>query len=210
MIVKSIRHLDALKIHDDVTGTVYYGCDQEWYQTVWQRRSGCGPTTSTTILQYLHATRMDDAPALLTKSCCLKYMEDVWKYVTPGPQGISSTQKLCQGLKSYAQAKSIHFQINVLDIPRDRNRRPAFAETLAFLDAALEKDLPIAFLNLHNGNERILDAWHWVTIVSIQHEPDSSVAFAGILDEGMRKTIDFTVWFHTTLLGGGLVSFDFL
>lgn len=210
MIVKCIKNPDAFKIQDEQTDAVYYGCNQEWYPTKWQRRSGCGPTTSTTILQYLYATRKNSAPSPLTKGACLQCMEDVWKYVTPGPQGISSTQKLCKGLGAYAHAKSLHLRTDALDIPRFRNKRPPFSETLAFLDKALENDLPVAFLNLHNGQEPILDPWHWVTIISMEYQPDHSKAFVGILDEGLRKYIDFSVWFHTTLWGGGLVAFDIL
>ncbi|MFT9056606.1 MAG: hypothetical protein ABF449_08265 [Ethanoligenens sp.] len=209
MIVQSIKHLDALKIQDDTTGTVYYGCNQEWYGTKWQRRSGCGPTTSTTILQYLYATRKNMVPTLQTKKLCLQCMEDVWQYVTPGPQGISSTQKLCKGLDAYAAAKSIRFQTDVLDIPRCRTKRPALSSVLSFIETALSKDVPVAFLNLHNGKEPALDAWHWVTIVSLEYESAGRTAFTGILDEGLRKNIDFAVWLRTTALGGGLVSFDF-
>lgn len=210
MIVKCIKNPDVFKIQDELTNAVYYGCNQEWYQTKWQRRSGCGPTTSTTILQYLYATRKNSAPLLLTKGACLQCMEEVWKYVTPGPQGISSTQKFCKGLDAYARAKSLRLQTDVLDIPRYRSKRPPFSETLAFLDNALKNDLPIAFLNLHNGQEPILDSWHWVTIISVEYASDASKAFVGILDEGMRKNIDFSMWFHTTLWGGGLVVFDML
>lgn len=208
MIMKSIRHLDALKIQDDETGAVYYGCDQEWYPTKWQRRSGCGPTVSTTILQYLHAVRAQGPQPVCTVSRCREAMEQVWQYVTPGPDGISSTKRLCKGLEALAQARAQTLHVDVLDIPRLRCHRPSFAQALAFLDASLENDLPVAFLNLHNGDEPTLDAWHWVTIVSLEYEPDASRALAGILDEGMRKTIDFATWFRTSALGGGLVSFD--
>lgn len=210
MIVKSIRHLDVLKIQDDASDTTYYGCDQEWYQTKWQRCSGCGPTTSTTILQYLYATRTQTTPTALTKSFSLTCMENVWRYITPGPQGISTTHKLCKGLDAYFKAKSIPFQADTLDIPRCRSKRPSLTDALTFIGNALDRDLPVAFLNLHNGEEKELDTWHWVTIVSLEYEPDARTVFTGILDEGLRKNIDFAMWYRTTALGGGLVSFDFL
>lgn len=210
MVAKSIQHLDVLKIKDNLSDTIYYGCDQEWYHTKWQRLSGCGPTTSTTILQYLYATRKHTVPALLTKEFCTHCMEKIWKYVTPGPHGISSTQKLCKGLDAYFKAQSILAKMDSLDIPRCRKKRPPLGQALHFISTALDHDLPVAFLNLHNGEESVLDAWHWVTIVSMEYDPDAQMIFTGILDEGLRKNIDFSMWYRTTTLGGGLVCLDFV
>ena len=33
-----------------------FGCDQDWYQDHWQRKAGCGPCTSATLLFYLART----------------------------------------------------------------------------------------------------------------------------------------------------------
>jgi hypothetical protein len=71
----------------------------------------------------------------------------------------------------------------------------------------LDNDVPVAFLNLCNGEEKNLDKWHWVTIISIEFDDDKCSSAVEILDEGMVKKIDIPLWYRTTTLGGGLVSF---
>ncbi len=208
MITRSIQHPDFMQIRDDDTGKIFYGCDQEWYHSKLQRLAGCGPTTAATILSYLKKPKKATVFDPPLKSTCLAEMEEVWKSVTPGPRGIPSTAMLRAGLLKLAQAKGVCFDIRRLDIPAKREKRPPFSAALDFLADALKKDLPVAFLNLHNGDVAGLDAWHWVTIISISFEPDGSIAEIKILDEGLCKAVDFALWFRTTRLGGGLLTFD--
>lgn len=44
MTINTISNIDLFSVLDENTNKTYYGCDQEWYATQWQRRSGCGPT----------------------------------------------------------------------------------------------------------------------------------------------------------------------
>ena len=115
--------------------------------------------------------------------------------------GVSSTGMLCKGVLKYIREKELNIGLDVIDIPKKRLLRPEFQRLIKFLAAALDKDMPVAFLNLHNGKVKELDSWHWVTIISLEY--DESQAYADILDEGMLKKIDLTEWFNTTIIGGG-------
>lgn len=206
MIVCSIRNLDLLKIIDDTGEGCYYGCNQEWYRTKWQRLSGCGPSTVTNIIRYLEAKR-HGADISLSRKDWEKFMEECWRFVTPTPKGVNTTDLLRSGVSDYTRAKLQTFRTAALDIPKSVSSRPAFGDILRFLDDALGSDTPVAFLNLHNGEEVRLDSWHWVTLVSLEYEADGSIALAQVLDEGMVKPVDLRLWFTTTRLGGGFVRF---
>jgi len=212
MITRSIKYRDIFKIMDDDALSIHYGCNQEWYMTEWQRRSGCGPTVVTNIMHYLNClqSRANLGLTLLPKSEALSMMEEVWQHVTPTNQGISTTKLLYDYVINYAKAKTLNLKLSLIDIQENRLLRPEFHDLLLFLDNALINDTPIAFLNLDNGDEKLLDSWHWVTIISLEYAADESTAVIDILDEGLIKKIDLAKWFRTTMLGGGFVSFDLL
>ena len=65
---------------------------------------------------------------------------------------------------------------------------------------SLERDCPVAFLNLHNGLEKRLDWWHWVTIVALDGDNVS------ILDSGEELEINLRLWYETSKKRGGLVA----
>lgn len=208
MIKRSIQNLNLFEIYDEITSKDCYGCDQEWYRTKWQRLSGCGPTVATTILYYLRRSRPASGPdnSPLNRSGCLSLMEEVWQYVTPKLSGIPTTKMFYDDVLAYAKAKALNLKLDVIDIPGNRSLRPEFRRLLMFLADALRSDAPIAFLNLNNGDEKQLDSWHWVTIISLEYAEDESTAFTEILDEGIIKKINLAQWFQTTTLGGGFVS----
>jgi hypothetical protein len=205
----SISDLDAFRVLDDYTGIVTYGCDQEWFSTEWQRRSGCGPSVASNILIYLDLAGANDKKKPINKGLCMALMEDVWAYVTPTERGMPSTEMFCDDMRSYGEAKGRAIECVSFDIPDDAARRPAVDEISIFLEKSLSSDLPVAFLNLCNGMEKNLPEWHWVTVVSIKQEAPDSHVFILIIDEGILKTIDLSLWLETTSNGGGFVSFHY-
>jgi hypothetical protein len=209
MITKSISNLNFFKILDEETREVYHGCNQTWYKTAWQRLSGCGPTTATNLIFYLYqapqSAESNHHP--VSKKDCLLLMEEIWEYVTPSIKGVSSTKMFYQAVLAYAQAKGLPLQYHFLDLPKIKSSRPAFSEVLEFIDESLSKDVPVAFLNLCNGDEQNLDCWHWVTVISLDYEENEGQAFIDILDDGQIKKIDLTLWYQTTTKGGGFVYF---
>ncbi|MBU3190442.1 hypothetical protein K9O30_14735 [Clostridium bowmanii] len=212
MVTRTIKYRDIFKIMDEDNLTTYYGCNQEWYMTEWQRRSGCGPTVVTNIVYYLKCMRSGSSQKLhmITKSEALLMMEGVWHHVTPTMHGIPTTKLLYDSVVNYSKSRALNIKLGFINIQGDRLLRPDFSHLLLFLDKALCNDTPIAFLNLDNGGEKQLDSWHWVTIISLEYAEDESTAHIDILDNGIIKKIDLVKWFDTTLLGGGFVSLDLL
>ena len=84
--------------------------------------------------------------------------------------------------------------------------RPGFDEIVDFITQGLQKDAPVAFLNLCNGEEKNLDRWHWVTIIASDVKSPDEIIIS-ISDEGRIKYINLSLWVKTTTLGGGLVYF---
>jgi hypothetical protein len=208
MITVSIKEKDIFKI-EEADKTIHYGSNQEWYAKKWQRLSGCGPSTVANIIHYLNSRRNDLSygPGL-TKKECLDLMEEIWNFVTPGLGGVSSTDMLGKGVQKYLDRKKLNIRLGFLDIPKKPNLRPNLQQVIRFLDNALEKDSPVAFLNLEHGDAAELDSWHWVTIISMEYGPEADIAFVTILDGGLEKRINLSGWLETTKLGGGFVSFE--
>jgi len=209
MLMQAISNLDLLKVIDETTLKTYYGCNQEWYKTERQRLSGCGPSAAATIICYLNHTRsvVGLRQSFNSKKSCLLLMEEVWKYVTPTSEGIPTTKMLFNAVLSYMKAKGFNVEYGFFDLPKDKSRRPAILKVINFIEEALLKDTPVAFLNLCNGDVKNLDSWHWITIVSLEYTEDRNNVFVTVLDRGQVKKIDLALWYNTTMLGGGFVYF---
>lgn len=208
MTTISISNIDLYKLLDRSDNIEYYGSNQEWYGRHWQRMSGCGPSTVTNIIYYINCIGLE--PALrkkLTKEECLALMKEMWNYVTPSLGGVSSTAMLRKGADRYLREKNLNLTMETLDVPKTRSERPGNGRVIEFIAQSLEKDCPVAFLNLERGRLVNLDSWHWVTVVSLTYDKEETV-MAEILDCGIRKRIDLGLWLQTTKLGGGFVSFN--
>jgi hypothetical protein len=202
----SLSDIDAFKVVDDETGEVFYGCNQDWYGSDWQRMSGCGPSVVAGILMYLR--RDISVPGVKGKKYVISFMEEVWEYVTPTQRGIHTAEMLRRRVASYCAAKNLKAASAVCTIPEERALRPQMKRVWAYVTEALSRDIPIAFLNLHNGAAENLDEWHWVTVVSAeQTEPNGNVEI-GILDRGRALAVDLSLWLKTTDYGGGFVHFS--
>lgn len=209
MKTKSLANLNVFKILDETTHQSNYGCQQLWYPKKWQRLSGCGPTVATNLFFYLshkHA-HLELEESSKSKVNWISLMEEMWKYVTPSLRGVNTTQMFYKPLSAFMKSKGISTDYRFFDISKEIARRPEFREILNFLEEALTQDVPVAFLNLDNGEVENLDRWHWVTIISLECSEDENRASANILDEGQIKSIDLTLWYNTTTLGGGFVYF---
>jgi hypothetical protein len=206
MITKSITNLNLLRIQDSNPDAIYYGCSQKWYSTPWQRKAGCGPSVASNIVRYL-VNKQTNSQQVFSKEACSSLMEEAWRYFSPKVGGISTTNMFCKAFLLYAKSKRLNVQSRVFDVPQDKCSRPKLAEVLNFLEEALEKDAPVAFLNLCNGVVKMLERWHWVTIVSLYKSEDGKRVFVDILDYGVIKKIDLGLWYDTTTLGGGFVYF---
>jgi len=207
MKIRSISNLELLKFIDESNDNIYFGCDQEWYPTEWQKKAGCGPTTACNILLYLKFLKFGEKTAIRnsSKEFALSQMQEAWSYITPTENGIPTTGIFCQAIIDYYKSKDLSLTCCSFDIPKDKCLRPGFEDVIHFIEDALLADSPVAFLNLCNGDVLDLDSWHWVSIVSLEFNEDGSAGIVEIVDEGIIKKIDLYSWYNTTKLGGGLV-----
>lgn len=212
MIYKSIANPDLFRIFDENSQVTHYGGNQEWYPQKWQRLSGCGPTVASNIIFYLRhpQTTLEFKKSPIHKKDWVMLMEEMWKVVTPSFRGVHKTKMFYEPLFEYTKEKGLSVGYYVCDVPKNKSQRPELSQILRFLSEALSIDAPIAFLNLCNGEEKNLDRWHWVTIISLEHSESGNKAYVNILDGGLIKKIDLALWYETTGLGGGFIYFTLI
>lgn len=185
---------------------IYNGPNQSWYPKRFQKMAGCGPTACSNIMWYLSKTK-EHYNGLCTYDGTtyegfLKLMEDVWRYVTPGLMGVNKLEIFEKGAISYGKDRGYDLSCKSLRIPgRNQISETEIEEAFDFIEEMLEKDLPVAFLNLHNGQLLNLESWHWVTIYELDREKGS----VSILDQSRLEEIDLKLWMKTTSKGGGFV-----
>ena len=91
----------------------------------------------------------------------------VWEHVTPVSHGLNRPEQMAEGMASFAAARGLTLTPGLFVFPSARTKRPPYEQVEAFVRRALERDCPVAFLNLHNGRVKELDYWHWVTITAL-------------------------------------------
>lgn len=194
-----VHHLDRLRIE----ALDHTGCDQEWYTTRWQRLSGCGPTTaaSLSLLQFFPSVPLNQESAL-------KRMEETWQYVTPNLRGVDTLERFKNGFSTYLSDHTIKHTVHCLPIPKSKDKRPVIEDAIRFIREALEKDIPVLFLNLHNGQVRNLEAYHWVLITALRCTADHTVVEVEIVDGGKVFFIDLILWLTSSRAGGGFLNFE--
>jgi hypothetical protein len=205
-ILSDLSNFDVL---DETSGLHSAGLNQEWYGDWWRRRAGCGPATFSNAVLYTSA-----ASAVLngkerrvwTRTDGVRLMDEVWGHVTPGMAGLNTTGMMREGARSFAHSLGVDLNVDVLDVPSNRQNRPSEKEAAAFIISALRRDSPPAFLNLCNGCEARLDAWHWVTAVGIM-PGEAGGSLLEVLDNGETFSIQLGAWLSTTNKGGGFVAF---
>jgi len=189
---------------------IHYGANQQWYTGIlgsWQRLAGCGPTNAASLLWYLARTRPGCAglapqpAAEQTREVMISHMKTVWPYVKPGMHGVNRTDLFRDGVLRFAVDRGISLAADTLDVPPETGDRPDSAQAAIFLQNALERDLPIAFLNLNSGKETRLESWHWMTITAFAPETLTGWCY----DQGTCREFDLALWLETTLRGGGFV-----
>lgn len=206
MDIKKIKlsNTELYKIKDG--NTIYNGPNQSWYPKRFQRLAGCGPTSCSNIIWYLSQTQEKYKELCpydgTTFEGFLKLMEDVWRYVTPGFMGVNKLEMFENGAIRYGKEKGFTLSCKLLEIPGRKNiSELEIDKAFNFIEDALKEDLPVAFLNLHNGQLVNLESWHWVTI----YELDREKGRVSILDQSSLKEIDLKLWLNTSNKGGGFV-----
>lgn len=201
-----LSDMELLNVPDDTLCCNYCGSNQEWFAEAWQRKAGCGPSVVANIVFY-QQRKSQTVPFKYLKKDLLHYMEEAWKYITPEHNGITSTDAFLQKVRKYASAHSLKLYCEDLNVPAEKTLRPSIDTVIDFVAGGLNKETPVAFLNLCNGVELNLERWHWVTIAALQYDLEKTEAKAIICDEGTTKEIDLAIWLSSTTLGGGFAYF---
>lgn len=199
-----LTHPEYLEIMSPDGGTVYGG-SQSWYPGRWERASGCGPTAASNIIWYLSRSR----PGLRMlcdigdggKEKFLELMRELYALMPPGIGGVNKAAIFTDGIARFNAAHSLSLKPFVLEVPKKFHMRPDVGVVSAYLQAALQDDAPVGFLNLANGTVRDLESWHWVTIIGL----DTETLAATIIDKGRRFDICIDDWLKTSRLGGAMI-----
>ena len=202
-------HKDVLeKIRFCENDNIFYGADQEWFSSPLKRAAGCGPVAA--AMMYVCIADHTEKP-----SCAedwLPLMKEWWKAVTPGMFGLNSVVKFAFGADRFFRQNDLPFFTKTL--PLSACKYPPIEQAVDFIKDGLEKNCPVAFLNLGNGGIENLQAWHWVVITALT-ENTTTAAFsseksllAEIYDEGSVLEIDFVQWYKTAKHFGGLAYFQ--
>jgi len=191
------------------TGRVSFGGNQAWYPKYWARQAGCGATSAANIMAYLAETRAEYAKLYDQKSKLkedyIRHMEVLFDYVRPGLMGVNHVDMYINSINKYVESRGLSLKTNLLSVDKNTKVKRTKKELTEFVQKAMEQDTPIAFLNLSRGEEVRLQNWHWITITSVQIEEKHIWAFAS--DEGINRKFDLLLWYLTTGMHGGLISF---
>jgi len=197
----TVKHPEWLHINYD--GRHSFGYNQEWYNSDWQKLSGCGPTTATQVLSYvsfrdgyLDAKSSQDAKKAVAR------MEHVWEYVTPRfGGGLYKTNWFANGMQRFAENEGLPYESKMLNISPFAPLRPSLEEVTDFISSGLCEDSPVGFLNRHRGTENELYTWHWVPILSIHKLANDTRCL--VYDDEQERHFSLRAWLKNSLLGGG-------
>jgi hypothetical protein len=201
-----IKHPEWLQIEKDKLK--WYGYDQDWYMTSFQRTRGCGPAAAAMLLLYLNKREAEPLPYRSHGiSSITKVLENVWNFVTPGwLLGLNSTEKFCRGVEELVRHYGLNWQCHRLSVTAFRAKRASLSQAVKFVEAGIASNCPIAFLNLHKGQVAALESWHWIVLVALSYDASQNRYMATCYDGGRSMiTFDLGLWLETTRLGGGFV-----
>ena len=195
---------EAMCLVDPASGQVSWGANQEWYGDLWQRKAGCGPTAAASLLFYQKQNQrlMHRQPLLSSRQNLLDQMNELWNYITPGHGGVNRVSMFTEGLEKYRAEVKENFKVQALEVAEDPAQRPQWTTVSQFLEEALKRDEPAAFLNLCAGEEKRIDDWHWVMISAL----DPQTGVVTFFDESQIKEADLSLWLRTTTKRGGFVT----
>lgn len=195
---------EAMCLVDPASGQVSWGANQEWYGDLWQRKAGCGPTAAASLLFYQKQKQrlMHRQPLLSSRQNLLDQMNELWNYITPGHGGVNRVSMFTEGLEKYRAEVKENFEVQALEVAEDPAQRPQWTAVSQFLEEALKRDEPAAFLNLCAGEEKRIDDWHWVMISAL----DPQTGVVTFFDESQIKEADLSLWLRTTTKRGGFVT----
>lgn len=194
-----IRHPEWITVTAD--GSAHQGYDQDWYPEQWKQLAGCGPTVGSMIAAYTRRKIKDEK--ILTKESAVEQMLEIWEYATPRLHGLYKTRWLMEGLNRYFEDHGLPEKAEMISVPSIRMLAPSVEKVKTFIQEGLAGDEPVAFLNLHSGDEPIPYPWHWMALVKLEEAEGRIVCT--LWDEGKSHRFDLENWLAKTRFGGGFV-----
>lgn len=149
----------------------YFGADQYWFSSHWQRESGCGPATAALIAMHLAAAFPQSCAALYPyplpaqKSDFTAHMREVRKFVKPGFMGLTDPKKFADGVLKFAGQRGVKLAAQQI--------RPKLSSGVAFgfFKQALRHGYLPALLILRNPAKELDElTWHWMAAVGCDDE----------------------------------------
>ena len=206
----TISRPQQLTITDDENCAEYFGGDQEWYAEEWQRMAGCGPTCAANVTSYLAFTRPGLRALYAGEDMRMRsftaHMQALYAHVTPGSMGLNRPEMFAQGVAAFAESRGLRLIPHLFEAHGyQQKNRASVEEMAAFVRQGLERDCPVAFLNLTKGRVKNIQGWHWITVIGAEGGDNSLTAVAS--DEGKQISFDLRLWYLSTRMRGGLVYF---
>ena len=100
----------------------YYGGNQEWFSSIFQRKAGCGPVSASNVIMY-------ESKKHYSKEEFIKIMEDMWNYITPGMMGLNKVEYYNDGFSKYIKDNNIKLkESSILKIAKNKEERPSIKE----------------------------------------------------------------------------------
>lgn len=152
---------------------VGYGGDQDWFSREIQRKAGCASVAGANLAAY-YAANFAGASSLYKGSAnpfrkdeYISAMEDMYRYMTPGPVGFPYPERFASQFGAFAESRGVSVK------PRLFMKAKGYEKCADFVRAALDEGHPVPLLILHHRAARLTDDnWHWVTITGWLDGPD--------------------------------------
>ncbi|MCI2049381.1 MAG: hypothetical protein LKJ76_06620 [Lachnospiraceae bacterium] len=172
------------------TGEIAYGGSQDWFSKKWQRQAGCASVSTANIAAWYGVgvvpDRSKSGVPVFKSSTYLKLMEEMFRYMKPGPVGFPYPVKYQSRFLQFCAWHGRQFTSS--EIANWGNEKDA----AAFISKALENEDPVAMLLLtHRAKELSENTWHWMTITGIDRRKKEVI----LSNYGKRE-----VWNAATLL----------
>lgn len=219
----AIKQPDWLRVRTE-QGDVQIGPDQSWFASPYQRRRGCGPTTAALICAYTarkpgmvslfrpykgaaRAQGLIDPDYVFSQEAMRRHMDDLWRYVRPGPGGLWRSSMMARGLRQFTAARGARLETQRFLVPWLKPRNPRFwPELLQFIRQQLRFDIPLAWLVYDRGKMDAVQSWHWVCVTGIRYQSDFGSCTLELVDHGRQVEVDLQGWYYGSRLGGAFVS----
>jgi hypothetical protein len=183
------------------------GGSQKWYPTFWRRLSGCGPANAALLAWYLAQSDVKYQALCTVKSRSkdefLTLMNEMFAYVKPGLRGVYTPEMFTKGFQRFATKKGV-MPPRFSTLKSLEKAKFSFDEVLKFVLEAVQNDVPVAFMNLHSGNQRNVEDYHWLTIYAV----DCTTGVVQCCDKGATQEFSLREWLVTSKRGGAFVTIN--